>query len=371
MAKASLTQNNVVSLVERLYGLDVSAQKMLNSYDDVNVHVSMKDQHSNKFIRHVAKDGYVLKVLNEEDSRKDAFVGAMHAAIKAVAAAGIPTSVPVSNLHGEEYSLQRLPNNNGSHSSFLVRLFQYVPGEMLEGKTLTPDLCFQVGQLAARLDKALKGFSHPGLVDHSRHWNLPEVVNMENKIDSIENPGDRQLVRDVVNQFKQNVLEQYDRLTTGVIHADLNEGNIIVKRTNDSTDVKSTFCVQGVLDFGDLVHGLLVYEVSITIAYMMIESTELDPLEAAGHTLAGYAKELTLSPADFNVLKECISARMAQSFTYGAHNHKLDPTNTYCLRTQRTGWPKLKQMWNMPKPELYGLWARILGQYGVEIDFGI
>jgi Ser/Thr protein kinase RdoA (MazF antagonist) len=52
---------------------------------------------------------------------------------------------------------------------FLVRLFQYVPGEMLDGKTLTPNLCFEVGQLAGRLDKALKVchcviFLHPAVV---------------------------------------------------------------------------------------------------------------------------------------------------------------------------------------------------------------
>lgn len=39
---------------------------------------------------------------------------------------------------------------------FLVRLFVYVPGEVLEGKPYSAKLCFQVGQLAGKLDTALK-----------------------------------------------------------------------------------------------------------------------------------------------------------------------------------------------------------------------
>ena len=38
---------------------------------------------------------------------------------------------------------------------FLVRLFEYIPGELLQGKPCSPQLCYSVGQTAARIDKAL------------------------------------------------------------------------------------------------------------------------------------------------------------------------------------------------------------------------
>ena len=37
-----------------------------------------------------------------------------------------------------------------------MRLFTYMPGEVLEGKPYTTKLCFEVGQLAGQLNIALK-----------------------------------------------------------------------------------------------------------------------------------------------------------------------------------------------------------------------
>ena len=39
---------------------------------------------------------------------------------------------------------------------FLVRLFQFVPGDILTDKPYTPELCFEVGQLAGKLSSILK-----------------------------------------------------------------------------------------------------------------------------------------------------------------------------------------------------------------------
>jgi Ser/Thr protein kinase RdoA (MazF antagonist) len=40
--------------------------------------------------------------------------------------------------------------------TFLVRLFQFVPGDVLDGKPYTVELCFEVGQLTGRLSNVLK-----------------------------------------------------------------------------------------------------------------------------------------------------------------------------------------------------------------------
>ena len=43
----------------------------------------------------------------------------------------------------------------GKKCKFLVRLFEYIPGDLLRGKPCTPQLCYSVGQTAAGIDKAL------------------------------------------------------------------------------------------------------------------------------------------------------------------------------------------------------------------------
>ncbi|KAL4231984.1 hypothetical protein ACF0H5_009561 [Mactra antiquata] len=367
MERAVVTDSEVADLLQGLYGLRVRHQTPLNSYDDINIHVEIEEDFNNVYISEVSTDGYVLKILNSVDSNKVDFIGAMHGAIEVVCKSGIQTSYPTPNIHGQLYTLKSLQSQTGENCMFLVRLFKFIPGELLEGKHYTLQLCYDVGQLAGQLDKALKGFHHPCLENHSRHWNLREVASLDDKIKHIEDENDRLLIRDVVEQFKTNVMNN-QALTRGVIHADLNEGNILVKPLEDVSNASVEYRVTGVLDFGDLVDEFIVYEVAIAIAYMIIESTGMDIIDVAGHTLAGYLKAMELSKPDIRVLKVCICARMAQSFTYGAFERHKDPNNLYCLNTSKKGWPKLRQLWQIPTQVLFERWKQIMVHYGLECN---
>lgn len=131
--------------------------------------------------------------------------------------------------------------------------------------------------------------------------------------------------------------------------------------------VGDNYDICGVLDFGDLVDEFHVYEVAIAMAYIMLESKDgLEPINAGGHVLAGYLSELNLPPVDCSVLKECICGRLVQSLTYGAYAHRLDPTNTYCLKTAKVGWSLLTQIMNMTKNDLYKTWNHVLKCYNVK-----
>ncbi|XP_052773482.1 hydroxylysine kinase-like [Mya arenaria] len=370
MERPVLEEHDVMRVVFDAYGMRVTKQMFLDSYDDVNILVHVSDLSTNENIVKVSPNGYVFKVLNTVDSKREEFVDVMHGAIECVARAEIVTSRPVLTKDGRQYILQRFPNKTGETKEFLVRLFEFVPGETLDNKPYTADLCFQVGMMAAKIDRALKDFYPDALKCHTRHWNLREVGDLGSLVDVIDDGEDRKLIRDVIREFKTNVLEN-SQLQRGAIHGDLNEGNIIVRRreTQDGTlsTTPSEYGVIGVLDFGDLVYEYHVFEISITMAYMMIESKHgLDPLDAGGHVLAGYLSVFDLNGADTKVIKECIAARLAQSFTYGALEHKKNPSNTYCLKTADRGWPVLRKLWSMSKKELFGHWNEILKCYDIK-----
>ena len=72
MQRASMNQDEVETMVKRLYGFTVSHYDELNSYDDVNLHIYVKDSLNGM---PVSQDGYVLKILNSVDSEKVKFVG--------------------------------------------------------------------------------------------------------------------------------------------------------------------------------------------------------------------------------------------------------------------------------------------------------
>ena len=72
MKRASLTHHEVVAMVKKLYGLSVTHYAELNSYDDVNLRIYVKNSTHGMS---VSPDGYVLKILNSIDSEKVKFVG--------------------------------------------------------------------------------------------------------------------------------------------------------------------------------------------------------------------------------------------------------------------------------------------------------
>ena len=83
MQRAYLSQDEVVTIVERLYGLQVTSSSELNSYDDLNLHVQVSQTHwDNSNIPKVSPDGYVLKILNSLDSTKQKFIGTMNSTME-------------------------------------------------------------------------------------------------------------------------------------------------------------------------------------------------------------------------------------------------------------------------------------------------
>ncbi|KAH3785719.1 hypothetical protein DPMN_163812 [Dreissena polymorpha] len=298
----------------------------------------------------------------------------MHGAIERVSRAGIATSRPVRTKTGNQFEIVPIHSKTGSEYRFLVRLFEYVPGEVLEDKPYTAPLCYQVGRLGGRLDNALLDYRPPELMGHSRHWNLRLAGSIADQTYVIKDAGRRTLILEVVRKFQTNVLDRGELLRRGTIHGDLNEGNIIVRKENlnhpdtcGDSCTNETYVVHGILDFGDLVYEYHVFEVAIAITYIMIETKHgIDPVDAGGHVLAGYLGECPLPAEDLRVVKDCVTARLAQSLTYGAMAHHKDPSNTYCLRTSVRGWPLLKELWDMPESELYKRWNRTLKTYGID-----
>ncbi len=152
----------------------------------------------------------------------------------------------------------------------------------------------------------------------------------------------------------------------GVIHADFGEQNIIVKQQPDQEKVHPDarqYLLNGVIDFGDMVHSCYAFEIAIAISHMMIESHVLHPLDCGGHILAGYLTEMELSDQEWWVLKECVAGRFA-AMTLTGYIFDHDPGNdAYMLQWASKAWERLEMLWKTPKEELYRRWKAIIESY--------
>lgn len=154
-----------------------------------------------------------------------------------------------------------------------------------------------MGEFIAKIDSALKRFTHDAYENHKSLWSLESVPQLGKFLYAVEDPKKQTIVKEVLSEFNAHVLARADQFAKGVIHGDCNEHNIVVTKTSPESD---EFRVTGVIDFGDTCKTLYVFELAITIAYMLLQSCEL---ETAGFVIAGYQELRPIPDNERHVLK--------------------------------------------------------------------
>lgn len=345
--KPQLQLTDALHIAETLYGLKGIIGKELNGYDDKNYHIQFQQspEVSNLYLQKWPH-GYVLKIMNSHDSKNTDLVEAQNMLILYIGQSGITTPQPQRNVNGEYYSVETF--NKNSDSAHIVRLLTYEDGILFKDVPCSDKLFFTVGKYIANLDLTLQGFKNEIYGNQTSIWMLKNapcileflyVFNDDNKVST---------VNEIIKAFKEQVLSISDRLKSGIIHGDFNEQNILCNK-----DVTGEWYVCAVLDFGDAHYSAYVFELAITMCYMMMQSNNLD---TGAHVLAGYTSINPLSHEELLLLKVCVCTRLCQSLVLGAYTYHQDPKNIYVMYTQEKGWRLLNQLNNISQEELYIIW---------------
>lgn len=205
---------------------------------------------------------------------------------------GIECPKPVMNIFGKYYSVEKIGD-----SSHLVRLLEFLPGRIFNQVLKTKHLFYEVGEFVAKIDSALKRFTHDAYENHRTIWMLESVPQLSKFLYALDDPKNKALCEDILNQFNEKVLAHYDKFAKGVIHNDCNDHNIVVTKKSPESE---EFRVSGIIDFGDTCYSLYVFELAISIAYMILQSCEL---ETAGYVIAGYQQVRHIPERERDVLK--------------------------------------------------------------------
>ncbi|XP_067656375.1 hydroxylysine kinase-like [Haliotis asinina] len=413
--KPSLTVSSIGDILARHYGLRMVNCQKLNGYEDYNFRIKVESTGNNG--KEACCHGYTFKVLNKRNSKNTKYIEAQHEMMSLVYGSGILTPRVVPTLSGHLYLTVNLPVEGSeetgqfqcdtvshplylgvaslqaaagvllivgsnihavtkrqtrrvsllfvgvtlrpvhAYSPYIVRLFEYVPGTIIQSVPLTPGLCYKVGVMAGRVDTALKGFDHPGFHGNEvQIWHLSNVPLILNLLHVVDDKGD---ISDVIKAFESRVLEHLDEFPQGITHGDFNDGNILVTQATDDDRWKDVHDVSAILDYGDSAYQPYIFEVAIAMTYMSVLSDSIPPQTASGYVLAGYLTQNDLSDREIDVLKICVCARIAQSLVIGVYTYHVDPSNDYTLTTAKEGWPRLRQLWKMDTEELVSEWRNI------------
>jgi len=355
--KPQMNSEAAINLLSRLYGLRSTSVKEFNSYDDRNFFFKVGNEIKNPHLKDVCQDGYVLKVTNRQDSKDPGFTDAQNLLILHMAKAGLAVPEPQKNINGELASLETGLDESDASIANIVRLLKFIPGKTFyEIGTWTTDHFVQCGEFIARMDNSLKCFTHTAYESRNSIWFLSSIPEVKNFIGAVEDEGRRKLVMDIMEEFCDTVLPVVDQLEQQIIHGDFNEQNILCRKKPNSEEHE----VYSVIDFGDSQHNPLLYELGITIMYMMTRCTVVDPHKAGGWVVAGYIKHRQLPVLERRLLRVAVAARYAQSLVMGAYSYSQDPGNEYLLITAHTGWQTLAAYWAVDQKTLYKDWDKTI-----------
>ncbi|XP_005069617.1 hydroxylysine kinase [Mesocricetus auratus] len=363
-SKPAFTEIQASALVESVFGFKVSKIQSLPSYDDQNfhVHISRTKDTTDDPVE------YVLKISNTESSQTPDLIEMQNNIITFLRAAGFPTASVCRTKGDNTISLMSI--DSGSEvKSYLVRMLTYLPGKPIAEVAISHQQLYEIGRLAAQLDKTLEEFRHPKLNLLRREnfiWNLKNIPLLEKYLGALSQNRNREIVEQVIQLFREEVMTKLSHFRECINHGDLNDHNILVD-CNKSASGDAVYQVSGILDFGDMSYGYYVFEVAITIMYMMIEST--DPIQVGGHILAGFESVIPLTAVERSALFLLVCSRFSQSLVMAAHSCQLYPENKeYLMITAKTGWKHLQQLFDMGQKAVEEIWFETAKSYESRIS---
>ncbi|XP_075711284.1 hydroxylysine kinase isoform X2 [Rhinoderma darwinii] len=359
-SKPAVNEPQAIKLAEMLFGLEVCKVKPLPSYDDQNFYIQTLDDETTTQME------YVLKIRNGEESKNTELIEVQLCAMKFLHDEGLPTPNPMLTKTGAVMSLESI-EYGGSLQKHMVILLTYLPGTPAAEIKTTPEILFDIGKMAAIVDETLaKKFKHSYKKSFERGeliWNLSNTPLLRKYTYAIKEENLRQKIEGVITQFETVVKHNLKNFRQCLNHGDLNDHNLLLEKINiskgNSTD---QYRVSGILDFSDMSYGYYVFEVAITIMYMMIEST--DPLPVGGYVLAGYESVIPLKKEEKEALFTLVCCRFAQSLVMARYSVLLCPENEeYLMITAKTGWKHLMVMLDMGKEVIEKIWEDTARSY--------
>jgi Ser/Thr protein kinase RdoA (MazF antagonist) len=213
-------------------------------------------------------------------------------------------------------------------SDYCARVLDWIDGDVLaKSASRGPALFESIGTGLARVDAALRGFSHPAM-HRVLQWDLRRAGMARENAPLL--PADRRTRVERLFSLWEGI--EWTDLRHGVIHGDANDYNIIA---GDGRMI-------GLLDFGDMVYTATVCDLAIALAYVMLG--EREPLPAAAQVIRAYQRCLPLTAAEQQALYPLILSRLAMSVCYAAHNKARNPDDPYQVVTEAAAWELLDKL---------------------------
>jgi Ser/Thr protein kinase RdoA (MazF antagonist) len=280
---------------------------------------------------------FVLKIANSTDAPE--LLDFQNQAMRRVCAAAPDCRVQeiVRTLGGADIASICNARTGTGHG---LRLLTWIDGEVLaRSAARDPALFASIGANLAKIDAALRDFSHPAM-HRVLQWDLRQA-GMARENARLLPPARRHQVE---RHFSQWERIDWTSLRHSVIHGDANDYNVIIAAGR----------MAGLLDFGDAVYSATICDLAIALAYTMLG--EREPLSVAAQVACAYHGLYPLSGAEQSVLFPLLLSRLSMSVCYSAHNRARNPGDPYQVVSEAAAWELLDRLDTCLQRDLDGIW---------------
>ena len=209
----------------------------------------------------------------------------------------------------------------------IARAISFLQGVPLaEVPERNPGIRTDMAKTLARMGWAFRGFFHPA-AGHVLLWDMKHAASLRAYFGFIKEDEIRHLVTMGLDNYEQNVLSVQKSLRAQVVHNDLNFSNVMIHESSPE--------ITGVLDFGDMVHGPLIYDLAVALAYQFSGPAD-DALEIIKEFTRDYHQIIPLEKGELEILYDLLVTRQVLTLTITAWRASLYPENAeYILRNHK------------------------------------
>ena len=218
-------------------------------------------------------------------------------------------------------------------SAHIVYALSFLDGQIAGDLELAPALLRRIGALQARLGRAMRGFFHAAAGARSLLWDVRMAPQYLPFVDLLPAPQ-RSLVMEVLRRGIDAVLPRLDALRAQAIHGDLHAHNLILSEAGD---------LAGIIDFGDMIHGPLILDLSAALADFMVPASRIPQVLA--DMIRGYHEVTPLEAEERALLFDLVELRLVITMLVNAYRHTQAPDEpNYAADAGFGGWEALETL---------------------------
>jgi len=335
-------------------GPDIRLVKELDSYDDRNLWITVNGTNflakvyngveSRDLIQHLGDD-----IESETGDYHKSAIHLQHSIMAHLNDCGIITNepqTPTTTLAiSTSIAIVSLPvhSKEDSPTPLVLRLLGWVPGRPMSSYKMLPiESLADAGRFLGNLGIALRSLPDADQLEAAKRyhqWDGKNTADLRDFCQYVTNDRRRSIVESVIDAFQHDIIDSKEVVfETSLIHADFNDANFLLDED---------CCVSGVIDFGDSVESWTILDLSIAMAYSMLNvfGKHNRSLSASAAVLRGYHSVKPLTNEERQHLPLLIACRLSCSATLGAYSYSQNPGNDYLLLHATPAWNALELIW--------------------------